>query len=261
MNSKKFIKLYPNAKINLGLLIKGKRPDGYNLLETLFLPVPDLRDELKIRGQKEDGCSLEVEGIVLDGNPEDNLCYKAYQLLKAEVPDLPGVNLKLKKKIPAGAGLGGGSSDAAATLSGINQLFGLGLSPEKLASIGEKLGADVPFFIFNKPLIARGIGTDFESYELPHNFTIKLVTPPIHSSTIAAYKALDATQFDPSRDLKNLLALPKDSWRDVLPNDLEVPVFEMYPELVKIKQSLYDEGAFYAAMSGSGSAVFGLFTS
>ncbi|MEM6343776.1 MAG: 4-(cytidine 5'-diphospho)-2-C-methyl-D-erythritol kinase [Bacteroidota bacterium] len=259
MSSKKFIKLYPNAKINLGLLIKGKRPDGYHLLETLFLPVPDLRDELKISSTKEEGCKLEIEGIKLDGSPEDNLCYKAYQLLKEAVPEMPNVHLRLKKNIPAGAGLGGGSSDAAATLNGINQLFELGLSADKLAAIGEKLGADVPFFIYNKPLIARGIGTDFENYELPHNFTIKLKTPPIHSSTIAAYKALDASMFDPTRDLKGLLATPREQWKESLPNDLEVPVFGLYPELESIKQSFYDEGAFYAAMSGSGSAVFGLF--
>lgn len=254
-----FIKLYPNAKINLGLLIKGKRPDGYHLLETLFLPVPDLRDELTISASAEEGCDLEIEGIKLDGTPKDNLCYKAYLLLKEAVPEMSGVRLRLKKNIPAGAGLGGGSSDAAATLNGINQLLELGFSPDELAQMGEKLGADVPFFIYNKPLIARGIGTDFESYKLAHDFTIKLITPPIHSSTIAVYKALDASMFDPSRELKNLLASPTEQWKDSLPNDLEIPVFGIYPELAQIKQSLYDEGAFYAAMSGSGSAVFGLF--
>lgn len=260
MSSKKSIKRYPNAKINLGLLIKGKRPDGYHLLETLYYPYFDLRDELWIRPQGgKDGCSLEIQGIELDGEPEDNLCVKAYRLLREAYPQLPGVKLKLKKNIPAGAGLGGGSSDAAHTLLGLNELFSLGAKKEQLAEIAGKLGADVPFFLYNRPLLARGIGTEFEEIELDLPYRIKLVTPPIHSSTVAAYQALDYTQCDPARDLKSILLGGMENWKERLDNDLEPPVFAHHPEISEIKAALYQQGAIYAAMSGSGSAVFGLF--
>ena len=253
------ITLYPNAKVNLGLLIKGKRADGYHLLETLLYPIPDLKDTLSISENNTGDCSLEVSGINLDGSWEDNLCVKAYRLLKQAVPDLPGVNVFLKKNIPAGAGLGGGSSDAAFTLKGLNQLFDLGLTDDILAGIAGKLGADVPFFIYNKPLLARGIGTEFEEIDLEIPYRFMIVNSGIHSSTVAAYRALDYTIFDPNRDLKSILNLPVSQWSDKLDNDLEVPVFEMYPVLAETKAELYRQGAVYAAMSGSGSAVFGLF--
>jgi 4-diphosphocytidyl-2-C-methyl-D-erythritol kinase len=256
---KKSIKRFPNAKINLGLLIKGKRPDGYHLLETLYFPYFDLQDELEIERLPGNQCHLQVKGIELDGDPTDNLCVKAYRLLQARYPALGGVRISLEKKIPAGAGLGGGSSDAAQTLLGLRELFDLGAGIDELAEIGGTLGADVPFFLYNRPLLARGIGTEFEELALEFPFRIELITPPIHSSTIGAYKALDYRQFDPDRDLKEILLGDVEHWRDRLDNDLEVPVFKMYPELAQIKQDFYDRGAVYAAMSGSGSAVYGLF--
>lgn len=248
----------PVAKINLGLFIKGKRPDGYHLLETLMYPLPQLYDELQINISTGD-VSLELKGIEIEGDIESNLCIKAYRLLQTQFPDLPPMHICLKKNIPAGAGLGGGSSDAASTLLGINQLGKLGLSIEELAKIGAKLGADVPFFLYNKPMLATGIGTDLQEFDIDLPYRIELITPAIHSSTVAAYKALDYTKCDTTRNLAEILSLPVDTWQKYLENDLEVPVFQLYPALQEIKDALYAQGAVYAAMSGSGSAVFGLF--
>ena len=252
--------LFPNAKINLGLLIKGKRADGYHLLETVMFPVPSLRDELRLWKSEQAGCSFQLDGIPLMGEGADNLCVRAYQLLREAYPALGGVAISLTKHIPAGAGLGGGSSDAAFTLLGLNELFACGFSVDELAKIGAKLGADVPFFLYNRPLLATGIGTDFEEIDLEMPYEIRIVPSTIHSSTVAAYKALDYTQCDPARSLRTLLAQPATRWRETLPNDLETPIFALYPTLSETKARLYDDGAIYAAMSGSGSAVFGLFS-
>lgn len=252
--------LYPSAKINLGLLIKGKRADGYHLLETLFLPLPDLTDTLEITAAGKPGaCTLTIEGADLEGDIESNLVVKAYRALERETGSLPGVHIVLTKHIPAGAGLGGGSSDAAFTLTGLNELFQLGLSTETLADIATPLGADVPFFLYNRPMLATGTGTELRPFEMDFPFRIQLVTPPIHSSTIAAYKALDYTMFDPNRSLVEILKQDPSSWKSSLPNDLEVPVFKLHPEISRYKEELYQQGAIYAAMSGSGAACFGIF--
>lgn len=252
--------LQPPAKINLGLFIKGKRADGYHLLETVLYPLPDLCDELWLDPVAGTGrCTLSLGGIELDGEVEDNLCIKAYHLLLERFPVLPSIHIRLNKHIPAGAGLGGGSSDAAATLRGLKELFSLAITAGELAEMAGRLGADVPFFIYDKPLLATGTGTDLHAIELDMPYRIELITPPIHSSTIAAYKALDYRMFDPARDLRAVLRQPVSEWPRYLDNDLETPVFHLYPQLAEIKQSLYDQGAVYAAMSGSGSAVFGLF--
>ena len=251
--------LRPHAKVNLGLLIKGKRPDGYHLLETLFYPVYSLQDELWLRPQPADACTLELAGRPLDGDPGDNLCVKAWRALRARVPDLPGVHLRLAKHIPAGAGLGGGSADAAFTLRGLNTLFDLGLSTATLAEIATPLGADVPFFLHDQPLLATGIGTEFEAIDFVLPGRLEVFPQALHSSTIAAYKALDYRRYDPQRDLKALLARPLADWPACLPNDLEDPVFALYPQLRQVKADLYAQGARYAAMSGSGSAFFAIF--
>ncbi len=254
--------LYPPAKINLGLLIKGKRPDGYHLLETLFIPVPELHDILDLRPAGQPGqCELIMDGVTIEGDLEDNLVVKAYKALEYQLGHLPGVQIHLTKHIPAGTGLGGGSSDAAYTLRGLNELFSLGLSTLQLVDLAAPLGADVPFFLYDRPMMATGTGTELRPYDLPHRFDIELVTPPIHSSTIAAYKQLDYRMFDPNRSLEVLLARPIGEWKDCLPNDLEVPVFQIHPEIKPYKQELYDRGAVYAAMSGSGAACFGIFES
>ncbi|MEM7655532.1 MAG: 4-(cytidine 5'-diphospho)-2-C-methyl-D-erythritol kinase [Bacteroidota bacterium] len=253
------ISLFPPAKINLGLIIKGKRPDGYHLLETLMVPVQALTDELVLR-PAETGCHLQLSGRPLDGSAVDNLCVKAYRALQAQVPDLPGVAIELTKHIPAGAGLGGGSSDAAHVLLGLNQMYELGLSLAELQAIAAPLGADVPFFLSPQPQMATGTGTELEPFDLPGDFRIELRPQPIHSSTVAAYKALDHRLCDPERSLSHLLQQPTSNWPSQLPNDLERPVFGRYPELAAVKEMLYAEGAFYASMSGSGSCMFGLFS-
>ncbi len=251
--------LYPHAKINLGLFIKGKRPDGYHELETLIYPIKELYDELTLSIQTAPGCSIEVSGRGLDGDPQQNLCVRAYQMLAEAGNDLPGIHIDLHKRIPAGAGLGGGSADAAFTLRGINELCGLGLSQQQLAELAAQLGADVPFFIYGEPMLASGIGTELTPFPITFPYEIRLFAQSIHSSTVAAYKALDYRLFDPTRDLKAVLNLPVTQWAAHLHNDLEVPVFAMYPELATLKEQLYAHGATYAGMSGSGSAMFGLF--
>ncbi|RMG28694.1 MAG: 4-(cytidine 5'-diphospho)-2-C-methyl-D-erythritol kinase [Bacteroidetes bacterium] len=253
------IRFHPHAKINLGLFIKGKRADGYHLLETLLLPLPQLQDELYLSLTSGTGCSLRMSGIPVQGPAEDNLCVRAYHLLQARAGRLPGVHIELKKGIPAGAGLGGGSSDAAFTLRGINHICGLGFTREELANMAAELGADVPFFLYDQPMLAVGTGTTLSPFPLQTHFRVELHTPGIHSATAAAYGALDYRRCDPSRELAAVLKGPPHKWKELLTNDLEEPVFERYPQLRKIKQHFYERGAFYAAMSGSGSAVFGLF--
>ncbi|MCI4667643.1 MAG: 4-(cytidine 5'-diphospho)-2-C-methyl-D-erythritol kinase [Bacteroidia bacterium] len=253
------LSLKPHAKINLGLLIKGKLPNGYHLLETLLYPIKDIQDSLVLEKSQQKGCAFEIQGIKLDGDLKDNLCVRAYYALVEHLGGLPGVKISLEKNIPAGAGLGGGSSDAAFTLRGLNELFELGLTPDQMAPIAAKLGADVPFFLYDSPMLASGIGTDLRTVNLEVPFIIKVYPQGIHSSTVAAYKALDYTQFDHKRELLPALQTEISNWKNVLVNDLEVPVFEMYPELKSFKNSLYQEGAIYAAMSGSGSAMFGIF--
>ena len=253
------ITLYPNGKINLGLIIKGKRPDGYHLLETVYIPVYTFQDRMEISRSGQQGCHLEIEGNPIEGPTTDNLIVKAYHLLKEQFPSISGVSIQLKKIIPMGAGLGGGSSNAAFTLKGLNTLFQLNLKQNQLAEMGSSLGADVPFFVYNSPLFAKGIGTEFEPIDLDWRFKVKIIKSDIHSSTVAAYKKLDLDSLNLNRDLRQILAGPVSSWKENLTNDLERPIFQQFPELKATKEQLYNEGAVYAAMSGSGSAVYGLF--
>lgn len=248
----------PNAKINLGLIIKGKRPDGYHLLETVFLPV-DLKDRMVVTKTGNDRCEIDLKGISIDAPTESNLCWKAWKALQEKYPKVGGVRIELEKGIPSGAGLGGGSSDAAFTLKSLNALFGLALPVEKLAEVAATLGADCPFFLYNQPMFASGIGTELEPISLDLPYRIEVVPSEIHSSTPAAYKGLDWSHLDTESSLKELLKLPVTEWKSNLRNDLEGPVFAQYPTIKAAKESLYKRGAVYAAMSGSGSAVFGLF--
>lgn len=253
------LSLKPHAKINLGLIIQGKRSDGYHLLETLLYPITHFQDELTIASSEKEGCEFHLEGRKLEGKPEDNLVVRAYQALKTFVPDLPGARIYLKKQIPAGAGLGGGSSDAAFTLRGLRELFELDITNQQLESIAASLGADVPFFLYDDPLFAEGIGTELSPFPIDLPYRIELRSPDIHSSTIGAYKALDIRQLQPGRSLRPILTGPVNQWKEQLDNDLESVVFGMHPEIKEIKEDLYKQGAIYAAMSGSGSAVFGIF--
>ena len=252
------LRLAPFAKVNLGLFIKGKREDGYHLLETCLYPLPELHDELVISTNGSKGCTLTVEGLEIDAISDDNLCVKAYKLLAEKVGGLAGVDVHLTKHIPAGAGLGGGSSDAAHMIKGLVTLFDLDISIEEQEEVAGKLGADVPFFLHEGPMMASGIGTELKPIQIDLPYRLEWKVPGIHSSTIAAYKALDYKMFNPERSLADVLQQPIESWKGQLENDLEVPVFGFYPELRKMKEAYYEAGAAYAAMSGSGSTVFAL---
>ena len=246
---------FPNAKINLGLHVVSKRADGYHNIETVFYPVP-LCDALEVTPA--DSFSFHLSGISIGGNQKDNLVIKALDALQKEVPFSTAFNLHLTKKIPSGAGLGGGSSDAAATLNIINDYHKLGLSSGNLKVIAAKIGADCPFFIDNKPVFATGIGNVFQPIQFSLKGThIVIVKPDVFVSTKEAYSMIQPM---PSRKmLSEVLQLPKEQWKDELLNDFEKSVFALYPEIAAIKAQLYDVGALYACMSGSGSSVYGLF--
>lgn len=246
--------VFPNAKINIGLHVVSKRPDGYHSLETIFYPVP-LTDVLEMAETGETGISF--SGIPVDGPPGDNLILKAYQLLKNDF-DIPPVQFHLHKTIPIGAGLGGGSSDAAFTLKMLNDYFKLHLNPENLKKYAARLGADCPFFIENKPAFAEGIGDELTQIELDlTQFHLVLLKPEVSVCTALAYKHVIPAK--PDFHLKELPAIPLNQWKDVIKNDFENSVFQLYPEIEKWKELLYERGAIYASMSGSGSAVFGIF--
>ena len=261
------MKTYPNCKINLGLHVVGKRPDGYHDLETIFLPVMDLCDELSITPdpspKKEGECSMVQEGIVLDNAPEDNLCLKAWRLLHEEF-DIPPVDIRLKKNIPFGAGLGGGSSDAAFTLKMLNEMFSLGLTVSQQEQHAARLGADCAFFIQNKPAYATGIGDRLEPLEWKAKSgkwkVIIEIPEGEHVNTKEAYGGLKHDLFGTERpDLRQAVKRPIEEWRDLIVNDFEASVFPAHPAIAELKEAMYRRGALYASMTGSGAAVFGIF--
>ncbi len=249
---------FPNCKINLGLHITGKRHDGYHDLETVFFPVP-LHDGLEIiQHANQNPIELTVTGLPIEGSVQTNICYKAYQLLKNDFPTLPSIKMHLHKHIPTGAGLGGGSADGAFTLQLLNKKFNLGLQEEQLIDYALQLGSDCPFFIKNIPVYATGRGEIMEPVQLDlSDYKIVLINPGIHVNTGWAFSQLSlVTRNEP---LKNIIALPVTEWKHVLHNDFEIPVFQQYPTIKDLKEKLYEAGAIYAAMTGSGSTVFGLF--
>ena len=252
---------YPNCKINLGLHVVGKRPDGYHNLETLFLPVHDLHDTLII--EKSDTLQMQQDGIVLDNAPEDNLCVKAWKLLHDEFGLAP-VHIILKKNIPFGAGLGGGSSDAAFTLKMLNEMFSLGLSESDLERCAAKLGADCAFFIRNQFAYATGIGDILQPIPvsiLDSHFSIQIEIPEgEHVSTKEAYAGLNHDLFGTTRpDLRKAVKRPIEEWRNLIVNDFEASIFPAHPAIAELKEDMYRRGALYASMTGSGAAVFGIF--
>lgn len=254
------MKSYPNCKINLGLHVVGKRPDGYHDLETIFLPVSDLHDELEI---VEGPLAMLQDGIALDNAPEDNLCMKAWRLLYEEF-SIPTVSIRLKKGIPFGAGLGGGSSDAAFTLKMLNKIFSLGLKDNDMELRAAKLGADCAFFIKNKPAYATGIGdmlTPLEFSISNFQFSIVIEIPEgEHVSTKEAYGGIRRDLFGTKRpDLREAIRRPVEEWRDLIVNDFETSVFPTHPAIATLKEEMYRRGALYASMTGSGAAVFGIF--
>ncbi len=278
---------YPNCKINLGLHVVGKRPDGYHDLETLFVPVHDLCDELEILPTTHYPLpTMHQDGIALDNDPDDNLCMRAWRLLHEEFA-IPPVSIRLKKGIPFGAGLGGGSADAAFTLKMLNEMFSLHLSDSDLEHRAARLGADCAFFIRNQAAYATGIGDRLEPIALdlsPYRIVIEIPTGE-HVSTKEAYAGLSFSNNSPSKiegvdanggrgrmtstnnqsrtlsrpDLREAVKRPIGEWKDCIVNDFEASVFPSHPAIAALKDDLYRRGALYASMTGSGAAVFGIF--
>ena len=249
---------FPNIKINLGLSITEKRPDGYHNLETVFYPVA-LEDALEIRTNPEaqQKFTLHQHGMEIAGNPENNLVVKAYLLLDKEF-HLPPVEIHLYKHIPSGAGLGGGSSDAAFMLKLLNEHYNLQLSANQLEASAATLGADCAFFIKNTPTYAEGIGNIFSPIELSlKGYRIMIVKPDVFVSTREAFANIRPHR--PEYPVREVIRRPVAEWKDTLINDFEASVFPQYPVIGEIKEELYHQGAIYASMSGSGSSVFGLF--
>lgn len=255
---------FPCAKINLGLNIVSKRPDGYHNLETVFYPIP-LTDALEIKYMdekfpSESPCDLKITGNDVDCNEEDNLVIKAYQLLAADF-QLPRVHAHLVKRIPTQAGLGGGSSDAAYMIRLLDERFRLNIGIPEMERYAAKLGADCAFFITADPSYAEGIGDVLMPVDVPGaglgGYYLAVVKPSVSVSTRDAYAAI--VPKTPAKCCRDIVRQPIETWKDELVNDFEAPIFAMHPELAAIKQSLYDAGAVYAAMSGSGSALFGIF--
>lgn len=250
---------FPNAKINIGLNITEKRTDGFHNIESVFYPV-QLCDALEIIENKNsyEKVIFSSSGISIPGNSDENLCVKAYHFIAKDY-SLPSIKIHLHKHIPIGAGLGGGSSDAAFFIKLLNEKFELGLAWGEMHHYAKQLGSDCSFFISNKPSFVKGKGDDYESINLDLSaYYIVLVYPNIHVNTAMAYSGVVPKK--PIRDLENdILQLPIEEWKNYIHNDFEDSVFVKFPEIKKTKEQLYTEGAVYAAMSGSGSTVYGIF--
>ncbi len=273
---------YPNVKLNLGLHVVRRREDGYHDLETLFVPYPGIHDTLEIitgddfsrtsaRLQETYAAEQLAQGITPDGklmitiarkqgvdwDPLKDLTVKAYAVL-SEQHKLPPMKIYLEKTSPVGAGLGGGSADAAFALRMIAELAGLALSDEELAGLAARLGSDCAFFIYNRPMLGTGRGEILEPFDIDlSGYRLEVIVPEgISVSTADAYRGIVPKV--PDLSLREVLAHPVPEWKGLLVNDFETTVFEKHPRLAEIKQSLYDDGAIYAAMSGSGSALFAI---
>ena len=251
----------PIAKINLGLNVVEKRSDGYHNLQTVFFPVP-IEDALEVLPMDPAfpsvvDCDLKVTNICIDGDEQRNLVVRAYNLLKADFPEMPRVHAHLYKGIPTQAGMGGGSSDCGFMITLLNQMFGLGLTDQQMIDYAARLGADCAFFILNKPCYAEGIGEKLEPISLSlSGWYLSLVRPDIPVSTREAF-ALIKPHY-PELNCREVVQLPVEQWRGKLTNDFEQSVFAVHPELGAVKDRLYELGATYAAMSGSGSTLFAL---
>lgn len=245
---------FPNAKINIGLNITSRRPDGYHNLETIFHPVK-IKDALEVI--EASSMNFETSGIEIPGHANENLCLQAYDLLRKDF-DLPNINIHLHKKIPIGAGLGGGSADAAFFIKLINQKFDLGLDTEAMQNYCRKLGADCAFFIENKPVFAIGKGDEFEDLQLDlSKYFLALVMPPVHVSTGEAYRGVKPQQ--PVASLKDLIKLPINQWQGKIVNDFETHILNNHPTIRGVKSALLEAGALFSLMSGSGASVFAIF--
>jgi 4-diphosphocytidyl-2-C-methyl-D-erythritol kinase len=252
--------IFPKAKINIGLLITEKRTDGFHNIETIFYPV-GLCDALEFvvpeKPVRED--ILNVSGLLADLDPADNLVLKAVKKIR-DIRDFPFLNIHLHKAIPAGAGLGGGSSDAATFMRALNNYFGLDITNEKLKKLALELGSDCPFFIDSVPAFAKGRGELLTPVDhVKSGYHILMINPGIHVSTKEAYSSI--TPKSPVQDLKDLYDPDPSKWKDLIINDFEESVFRRYPRIAEIKKMLYNLGALYSSMSGSGSTVYGIFKS
>lgn len=251
------MKLRACCKINVGLDILRRREDGFHDLETVMIPVRGLYDEIELKPSE--GCDVKFlsEGLVVDCAPESNLCVKAYRLLKSRY-DIGGVDITLCKRVPFGAGLGGGSSDATTVLLGLNQLFELGLSDEELESMAAELGSDTPFFVRCVPQLCEGRGELMSRVDLPlKGLWLLLVKPEVGISTREAYAGVKPEV--PATSLRERLSCAVEQWQGSVKNDFESSIFPKYPILSDIKECMLQSGAVYAAMSGSGSTMFGLY--
>ena len=255
------MKYYPCAKINLGLNVVARRADGYHDLETVFFPV-GVYDELDVVPAGGKGCRLEVKGVRELCSPEKNLVVKAYNLLN-EYYDLPGMYVTLVKNIPSQAGMGGGSSDGAFMLRAINELCSLNIPQEEMQGLAARLGADCPFFINPEVTYAEGIGDRLSPIGLGGDDLLKdcylvLIKPNVSVSTKEAYAGI--TPRKPEKNCKDVVTtMPVSEWRNHLTNDFEESIFSRLPILKEVKETLYEAGALYAAMSGSGSTIYGIF--
>ena len=251
----------PIAKINLGLNVVEKRPDGYHNLETVFYPV-QIEDALEVYPMdpefpSEYDCDLKVTNITIDGDEQRNLVVRAYNLLKADFPTLPRIHAHLYKGIPTQAGMGGGSSDCGFMITLLNQMFNLGLTDQQMIDYAARLGADCAFFILNRPCYAEGIGEKLQPIDLDlKGWYLSLVRPDIPVSTREAFALIKPHH--PEVNCREVVKQPVESWRGALVNDFEGSVFAVHPELGAVKDRLYELGATYAAMSGSGSTLFAL---
>jgi 4-diphosphocytidyl-2-C-methyl-D-erythritol kinase len=254
---------FPNCKINIGLHITNRREDGYHDLETIFYPVTQLKDALEIIPSQSQqplaDTRLTATGLKLGGTEKNNLVWKAFEMLQAGFPGkIPVLDICLHKAIPMGAGLGGGSADGAFMLKLLNEYCQLGLDKEELAHMALNLGSDCPFFIYNTPQFAMGRGEKMLPVSLDlSGYEIKIITPGIHVSTRDAFATIKPRSA--SFDLKKLSVSDIDNWKHYVVNDFEAPVFARHPQLQAVKDQLYNDGALYASMSGSGSALYGIF--
>jgi len=257
--------LYPNCKLNIGLRVIDRRTDGYHDLETIFYPVYGLHDELEVTCADTEGVEFIQEGLAVDCKAEDNLILRCYHRMREQYPQIGGVRIRFKKNIPFGAGLGGGSSDAAHMAIALNELFGLGLSQAELAEMVRPLGADCPFFIYNTPCYAEGIGDKLRPIRFDlSGLRLVMIKPACGVSTREAYSGIVRHPEARGQLLQTLNESEKAQdllrhYPEVFLNDFEQTVFPLHPEIAAQKKRLRDAGALYAAMSGSGSTVFGLF--
>lgn len=247
---------FPNCKINLGLYVTRRREDGYHDLETVFYPV-QLRDVLEVVPAR--ATHMHLSGLAVAGTSNDNLVWKAYELLQHQYPgQIPSLDIYLHKVIPMGAGMGGGSADGAFTLRLLNDFCQLNIPKQQLADYALQLGSDCPFFIYNTPQFATGRGEQMQDTPLDLSaYSLQLICPQVHIATGKAFQLI-TPRLAPF-DLRQLHSLPLSQWKDIISNDFEAPVFQAHPVLAAIKAQLYAQGAVYAAMSGSGSTIFGIF--